>query len=146
MFSQNSLLKSPGVQSSIEKITKSPNDNLLVPLQYQKTIFQNSPSFRSTGKGSKQVAKALEQSKEPLVKDQFYLYKGSRETPGCFVKDMRASEAQTGTLYVRPYRSSIHNSAYLVPWPGIQLWQAKKASLISVEVISLNYIDIEIHF
>lgn len=94
----------------------------------QKTRFQNksSPPFRLGGRGSKQVAKALEtpENIECVL---------SISTPVCFAKVVSQGSQDTKKTMIQPFRTNPSDRSLLLPWDG-HIWLANSKSLVPVIV------------
>ncbi len=97
-----------------------------------KSPAQNSP-FRPGGRGSKQLSKAIEQTKS--VNSAWVLC----SQPPCFARVMSTmSSTQSSNIMIQPLRASPHNSALLVPWDG-HLLIAKSEHLHKIQVCILKF-------
>lgn len=90
---------------------------------------RSSPPFRIGGRGSKQLAKALEQNKL-LPQQNWVLCTGSQ---ACFAQNLGASSQHSDRVMIQPMNPSAADPCILIPWVG-QIWLAKKSTLISVQM------------
>jgi len=99
--------------------------------------FQNrsSPPFRIGGRGSRQLAKALEEAKKQLVEPQ-----NQQESqwvicmanPPCFAKAIIPLQESSSVL-IQPLLPSPHDPALLTLWDG-HIWLAKTDKLHSIQM------------
>ncbi len=104
-----------------------------------KTKFQNrhSPPFRPNGRGSKMLAKAIEQSNtEQAIVDESFSETSwvlcTGKTP-CFAKVISMPNQDTKNVLIQPLHPNIVDPSLLVPWEG-HLWLAKSNKLHPVQV------------
>jgi hypothetical protein len=105
----------------------------LAKLKYQN---RSSPPFNPGGRGSKQLSKAIEQSKvynhqySHQIDAEFVLCTG---TPPCFAKVISAPSTDINSTIIQPMYPSPHDTGLLMPWDG-HLWVAKSQKLIPINV------------
>ena len=109
-------------------------------LQTKSAVTRNTSPFRPGGRGSKMLAKAIEQSSASVGAEsmddwtvsepQFVLCTG--KTP-CFAKVMSVPSPDSNSVFIQPLHPSVTDPSLLVPWDG-HLWLAKSSRLHDVKV------------
>jgi hypothetical protein len=119
---------------NLDSATKrNPFQNLNLSASKSHNLLRDSPPFRSGGRGSKQVAAALERtadSPQVLTSDKKYAFFDGRSSP-CLVRIV--NEKQFGGVLVQPLRANPLDTNYYIPWEG-HLWIAMRSKLHPVEV------------
>lgn len=90
-----------------------------------------SPPFRSGGRGSKQLSKALQDNAEAVIEPSWVLCAGKSQT--YFAKIISVPAESTGNVLLQPLYQSPHDATLLKPWEG-HLWLAKKEKLHPVQM------------
>ena len=107
-------------------------------------ITKNTSPFRPGGRGSKMLAKAIEEdvtidTAQAVSLPQYVLCVG--KTP-CFAKVMRAGQ-DPSTVFIEPMHRSGGDPQLLVPWKG-HLWLAKRNRLMPVSALLFFFYCISI--
>lgn len=118
------------------------NNSLEAP-QMKPVVARNTSPFRPGGRGSKMLAKAIEQSSAGAGTDslddltvsepQWVLCTG--KTP-CFAKVMSVPSPDSNSVFIQPLHPSVTDPSLLVPWDG-HLWLAKSNRLHDVKVCNI---------
>jgi hypothetical protein len=138
--------------NSKQSESPSANPSLLNPtlsklnfLMSKTPKFQNRPSppFKPGGRGSKQLSKAIEQSKETSeLEDDATKWVLCYGRSPCFAKVISsASEENLESILIQPMRQSPHDPRLLILWEG-HLWLAKSDKLYPVKVRRYAYCGI----
>ncbi len=119
---------------NLDSATKrNPFQHLSMSASKTNSILRDSPPFRSGGRGSKQVAAALERTADsPQIQttEKKYAFFDGRSSP-CFVKIV--NEKQFGGVLVQPLRANPLDPNFYIPWDG-HLWIAMRSKLHPIEV------------
>jgi len=122
---------------SIESINQI-NCNLELNMSKSASVARNTSPFRPGGRGSKMLAKAIEQSvnksnvSNDVLPTENNLVLCTGKTP-CFAKVMSLPSPDSSSVFIQPLHPSAADTALLVPWDG-HLWLAKSNKLHSVKV------------
>lgn len=93
--------------------------------------YHNTPPFRPGGRGSKQLSKAIEQSKQ---QPQWVMATGSHACFAKIISNLSSFESKTESVFIQPMIQSKHDKSLLVLWEG-NLWASKTNKLEAVKVI-----------
>ena len=116
------------------------NTNTVDAPQAKPAVTRNTSPFRPGGRGSKMLAKAIEQSSagtgseslDELTVSEPHWVLCTGKTP-CFAKVMSVPSPDSNSVFIQPLHPSVADPSLLVPWDG-HLWLAKSSRLHEVKV------------
>jgi hypothetical protein len=100
-------------KSSGSTISKLSSLSTLITSTTKNKQFHQTPPFRPGGRGSKQLSKALELSKEQETFDMIFCTRNSS-----FARVISSVTQDTNSVLVQPMKPSVHDPSLFVPWVG----------------------------